>query len=309
MSAPSRLQFRYRLAGYEDDWTFAGNRRTAYYPVVPAGNHRFEFQAGTDDGTWFPVRASLELSMSRSLFEQPIFYLSMALLAILAIVLFMRWRMLQLEQRDRELQAEVDARTRELRENNLALARLAQVDELTGIANYRRFRLYLNEQWERCRDLNERLSVIVIDVDKFKPYNDALGHQAGDECLRSLAQSLDVLVQARGGLLARYGGEEFLAVLPGKEINDAADIAEQLRQAVEALGIARPEPERGVLTASFGVGSCLPSDHNDPDQLIAAADRALYRAKEKGRNRVEVEYPEDGDRLRLNLHWVRRDQG
>jgi diguanylate cyclase (GGDEF)-like protein/PAS domain S-box-containing protein len=169
------------------------------------------------------------------------------------------------------------------------LVRLARTDGLTEIANRRSFDETLAAEWRRAARMRSTLSVILIDVDRFKAYNDAYGHQAGDETLRSVARALAGVVGRAGDLVARYGGEEFVLLLPQTGADAALAIAEKARIVVEQLGIVHAANNpKGVVTVSAGVASMTPATvaGDRSARLIEAADAALYRAKDSGRNRA-----------------------
>jgi len=169
------------------------------------------------------------------------------------------------------------------------LRELTYVDELTGIANRRSYEKGLANEWNRARRMKSPLSVIMLDIDYFKPYNDTYGHSAGDECLHKIAQALKPMVARVGELLARYGGEEFIAILPGSDINAAGTLAEMLRKKVESLRIKGHDSKVSkYVSVSLGVASVVPGEDGSKEDLVSAADKALYRAKAAGRNRVEV---------------------
>jgi diguanylate cyclase (GGDEF)-like protein len=165
----------------------------------------------------------------------------------------------------------------------------ARHDTLTGLGNRLRLAEDLDALCGRVARYGHLYSVALLDIDDFKGYNDGAGHQAGDEVLRSVARTLDQQIRT-GDTLYRYGGEEFLVLLPEQPIEAAALAAERLRAAVEALAL--PHPSGGVLTVSAGVAA-LADPGCRPDQLFELADQALYRAKERGRNRVEAHHGED----------------
>ena len=176
--------------------------------------------------------------------------------------------------------------TRKLDTANQELKRLTSLDGLTGIANRRHFDAMLIREWRRAMRLGEELSIVMADIDFFKQYNDTFGHQSGDECLRQIAQTLSLGLDRGGDLMARYGGEEFAAILPGTSLSGASFVAEQMRQAISALAIPHPDMPFGHVTASFGVASAVAMPETDPQDLVGAADQALYKAKSRGRNRV-----------------------
>lgn len=178
----------------------------------------------------------------------------------------------------------------ELKEANEKLHRLASLDSLTQLANRRRFNTYLNEEWECLLEQNLPLSLILCDIDFFKLYNDTYGHLAGDFCLQQVAKAIQGAVNFPAALVARYGGEELAVILPSTKVEDAFCVAEEIRQAVKALQIAHVKsPISRYLTMSLGVATTVPSLKSFPEELIAVADKALYRAKEEGRDRVLIE--------------------
>jgi len=170
---------------------------------------------------------------------------------------------------------------------NRILLTLAQQDGLTRLANRRRFDEALAEEFRRACRQAQPLSALLLDVDQFKAYNDRYGHLAGDECLRRISRAIEAVPQRPGDLVARYGGEEFVVLLPATEAHGAWIVAEAIRQAVAALGLEHLGSAERIVTVSIGMSSIIPGgDCDQPEQLVAAADQALYRAKAGGRNRV-----------------------
>jgi diguanylate cyclase (GGDEF)-like protein len=200
----------------------------------------------------------------------------------------------ELERLAASLEARVVERTAELAQANVRLEELSTTDDLTGVANRRSFDGALDSAWRQAARYGLPLSVIMLDIDHFKGYNDSYGHQAGDDCLRTVATTLALTVTRAGDLVARYGGEEFAVILAHMPQAQAVAIAEKLRGAVEALQI--PHAASSVarhLTISLGVASAMPSRETDASALVAGADRALYAAKEGGRNCVAAAGPEE----------------
>lgn len=178
----------------------------------------------------------------------------------------------------------------QLQETNYDLEDLARHDSLTGVANRRLFDAELEAECERSNRGETPLSLLMIDVDHFKLYNDIMGHQAGDVCLTRVAQAIADNLRRPGDLVARYGGEEFAVILPVTTPDGAAERAEDIRQVVAQLGIQHPDPQvNGPVTISIGVASLWPGAQRvEPAALISAADAALYRAKRDGRNCVRM---------------------
>ncbi|MGK7922405.1 MAG: diguanylate cyclase, partial [Trichodesmium sp.] len=171
-----------------------------------------------------------------------------------------------------------------LQQANLKLERLARLDGLTEITNRRYFDEFLDQEWRRLTREKQFLSLIMLDVDHFKLYNDFYGHQAGDKCLIKIAQAVQELLKRPADLLARYGGEEFVVVLPNTDEIGASKIATQIQLAIQALAIPHVKSKKQVVTLSLGIASQIPSTDRTPEELINEAGLALYQAKQQGRN-------------------------
>ncbi|HEY9837514.1 MAG TPA: diguanylate cyclase, partial [Vampirovibrionales bacterium] len=178
---------------------------------------------------------------------------------------------------------------RQLRIANAELEKLATTDGLTQVANRRIFDAVLAQEWKRLMRSQSPFSVILIDVDFFKRYNDTYGHQAGDECLKKIARAIASVVKRQGDLVARYGGEEFVVVLPATDGPGAVQVAEEIRRAVAEANLEhRSSTVREIVSLSQGIATVVPRLDTSPDELIAAADEALYYAKSRGRDRYVV---------------------
>ncbi len=182
---------------------------------------------------------------------------------------------------------------RKLDSANQELLRLSSSDGLTGIPNRRFFDETIEREWRRCQRVSKELALVMCDVDHFKAYNDAYGHQAGDECLRQVAKALKLSLDRGGDTVARYGGEEFVFILPETSAGGALIVAERARHAVMSLGLPHTESSFGVVTVSLGVASAVPDVNNYGSTLIQAADQALYQAKHAGRNSVYRHLPDN----------------
>ena len=187
-------------------------------------------------------------------------------------------------------QRHIEALNKRLREANRQLSQLAETDPLTGLANRRIFDERLALEWGRSQRECRVVSLILIDVDFFKRYNDRYGHPAGDDCLLKIAEVLKTATRRASDLAARLGGEEFALLLPGTNGGGAEKIAEKLRQDVLALQIEHADNPLGLVSISLGVASTRPhcSTAETRSHLVKTADVALYEAKGKGRNQVRV---------------------
>jgi len=170
-----------------------------------------------------------------------------------------------------------------------ALQRAAMLDPLTQIANRRHFDAFLEKEWQRAIRNAQPLSLVVLDVDHFKLYNDSLGHAAGDACLQKVAQALQDHAARPTDLAARYGGEEFVLLFGETPLDAATRLAEMIRTAVQALALPNPRSPSGPwITVSVGVATIVPTQLDEIENLFVCADRAMYAAKAGGRNRVEA---------------------
>jgi diguanylate cyclase (GGDEF)-like protein len=187
--------------------------------------------------------------------------------------------------RERELLA----LTRQLEQANRELQAVTNIDGLTGVGNRRYFNERIRDEWRRASRECSSIGLIMIDIDAFKSFNDSFGHQRGDECLWQVAQALNGVLNRAGDFVVRYGGEEFAVVLANTTIAGTGSVAEKLRAAVAALGIRHSVSQTGgLLTISMGVAAVIPEEEIQLFDFIEAADQALYRAKNSGRDRIVI---------------------
>lgn len=181
----------------------------------------------------------------------------------------------------------------EMKQQRDVLAELVVTDGLTGITNRRGFDEVLSREWQRCARSHSPLSVLLIDIDHFKEFNDHYGHLAGDECLQNIAKIITSHVERSSDSAARYGGEEFACVLPETDTSGGLETGEKVRQAVESAKIIHEyNGSMGYLTISVGVSTIVPSTEQPATQLVNLADNALYDAKKSGRNQVVASVPQ-----------------
>jgi diguanylate cyclase (GGDEF)-like protein len=192
----------------------------------------------------------------------------------------------KLAQTNTKLELEVQQRRRAQQ----FLRRLAMLDPLTDIANRRSFDAALPSYWQRARKKGTPLALILVDMDLFKQFNNTYGYQAGDLCLKKIAQTLAECTRSDEERIARFGGEQFAVILPDSDSDTAQPLAEKIRQNVEALQIPHNgEGAKGMVTVSIGIASMQPTQDNHFEQLIARANQALYLAKKHGRNQVALD--------------------
>jgi diguanylate cyclase (GGDEF)-like protein len=284
---PQRARFKYRLDGFDRSWVDAGPRRAAYYTNIPPGRYVFRVAAANEDGVWNETGAAFAFELRPHFYQARWFWALGGLLTLALAGAGHRWRIRRLDAREQKLAQLVSERTRDLEQANQMLSRFSYLDAVTGIANRRNFDDWLELEWRRVRREGTPLSLIMVDIDHFKAFNDTYGHQHGDECLKAVAQALRRSLHRPGDLCARYGGEEFAVILPGTDSEGALQVGEVLRASVEALGLVHASsPVAARVTISVGVGTALAGDETTPHDVLRAADKALYESKTAGRNRV-----------------------
>jgi diguanylate cyclase (GGDEF)-like protein len=282
------VRYRTQLLGYDAEpsaWVAAYQKT---YTNLPARSYVLRVEArdaaGLKSG---PVELAFSVAGSRWLQPGAIALETLALIGLGA--LFVRARERALQRRAEGLEALVAERTLQLSQANARLSELSVTDPLTGLANRRALEAHAEGEWRRLARAGSCLAFVMLDVDHFKAYNDSFGHLAGDECLRRVAAALRRLAQRPGDLVARYGGEEFACLFVGLEREHTPAHAERLRTTIEELGLPHPASGVGpVVTVSLGVGWANPTPSGDWREVLAAADAALYRAKQRGRNRTEM---------------------
>ena len=284
---PELVDFRYQLEGFDARWVDSKRRRFAMYNSLPPGHYTFHVQARNNDGVPSAGVARISFVLPAAPWRRWWAYAAYVAAALLAIAALVRVRERALVQRTLLLEQRVQQRTAELDAANRRLEALSMTDALTGVANRRSFDAVLDAEWDRAWRSGVPLSLILVDVDHFKAYNDTYGHQGGDDCLRDVAAAMQRMVTRASDCIARYGGEEFAVLLPGATASEANANAERLRRAVEAVALPhRSSSAADIVTISVGVATMTPAAGGSQAELVRAADEALYRAKREGRNRV-----------------------
>jgi len=283
-TAEPGVEYRYRAPGIIDsytDWREQGS--LGFSGLNQPGDHVLEVQARTPSGRAVQSLQYL-FTIEPRWYQITLVRLLIALGALIVLLVLIRWRERRQARlyadRQQRLEEKIAERTVELEVANRKLEELATEDGLTGVANRRALETGLQREWRRCLDQRVPIALLMIDVDRFKQYNDQHGHVAGDAVLKEVAARLAAGVEPQRELLARYGGEEFCLLLPGIALDIAQQRAESLRKLFDVPG--------SPVTISIGVAAQVPRADDSAEALLRAADQVLYEAKRRGRNRVEV---------------------
>ncbi len=292
-TAPEKVRYRYMLEGFDRQWVDAGARRVAYYTNVPHGRYAFRVSASNNDGVWNRSGTAMALRIRPHVQETWWFRALVAAAIVAALTIAYRARAWQLREQERRR----------------VLEQLATIDPLTQVANRRALDAALARMWADHQRRGDSFAAILGDIDHFKSYNDTYGHQAGDDALVRVAQTLASAVPRGSDIVARFGGEEFLILLSHSTLTDAARLAEQMLRSVSDLRIEhRSSPTAPFVTISLGIAAVVPDSFTAPESLIREADDALYQAKQEGRNRYAVR-GKGPDSARSPLHRPASRQG
>jgi diguanylate cyclase (GGDEF)-like protein len=287
------VRIHVRLLGFDSKWTAPEHLSHITYNSLPIGNYIFEAQAHSPLVGWGPAQRLLTIHV-RAPWRQFGWANLISLLGIERLTLAssrkrnrkLLEKNIELEQTIRERTLDMENANQELQRLNKELEKVSRTDALTGVANRRAFDDFLGKEFRRAKRTGLPLSLILLDVDSFKAYNDRYGHQLGDTTLKKVAQAFADTLREAGDLVARYGGEEFAAILPETDVAGAEVVAEKLRKAVEDLHITHDKAAVGkIITVSAGVGSMIFKEDTSISELVTLADRSLYLAKHQGRNR------------------------
>lgn len=261
------------MNGYETAELLRGSKRTKYIPIIfVTANSREEdnifkgYESGAVDYLFKPINSNILLSK---------------------INVF-----LELDRQKKELDSkvrELEILKLKLEAQNCRLEKLTMEDGLTALGNRRCFDNTLKLEWYRSSRSAEPISLIMVDIDHFKLYNDTYGHQEGDICLKRVASALKSTLMRQCDVIARYGGEEFVLILPNTDINGATKVATRMLSSVSVLEIEHgSSPTKEYVTVSIGVATVVPTPDSEPEILVKSVDDALYDAKNSGRNRISV---------------------
>jgi diguanylate cyclase (GGDEF)-like protein len=232
------------------------------------------------------LTAGLALDSGFSFFQIAFFVLLFLIVLSVLYAFAFRLQVKKLESREKEMSGDLTDKTNQLELLTQELNRVNTIDMLTDVANRKVFYEFLDREWRRGSRYHMPLSLIFIDIDHFKAYNENNGHQAGDECLKKVANVLRKTAARGGDLVARYGEEEFGVILADTDNKSASYLAEEMRKKVESLGLSTHESAKSDVTISVGVATVFPSQDKKPESFLALADRALAQAKNSGRNQI-----------------------
>lgn len=292
LSDAGAITFRYRLTGADTGWQKVGARRTAYFTSLPPGDSTFTVQASHGEyRNNFAASDAARLTLHRDLLWYQTWWAKVlgGVLLCAAFLAIYRFAEHKTRQRERQLETLVNRRTEELQAALSTVEQLSRTDGLTGVANRRYFEERLASAWKQAERSGEPLGIIMLDIDRFKQYNDAAGHQAGDDCLKRIAACLQQGTVRDQDLIARYGGEEFIILLLGADREAATRIALRIVERVRALKVRHPDSDISpYVTVSLGCATARTAEVANAEALIERADRALYRAKNAGRDQIKL---------------------
>lgn len=283
--APEKMNFMHQLVGLDETWIDSDLRNYASYSNLPHGEYEFRVKAMTFRGV------ETETASVFFTIEKPWYITNAAyvLYAFLLFVLFAATNKLReahiLDQRNSEL----SNLNQKLNLANEELEKLSINDYLTGIFNRRYFDAYIKEQFDFARRSHTNLSLIMFDIDNFKAINDTFGHIAGDNILIKMTKEISHILQRNTDIIARYGGDEFIIVLYDTDLGGAQVIIKKIKEAYKNIDLVKDYSDKNVNTSlSFGVVSAMLKDESTPEQMLQAADEALYKAKEKGKDQLYI---------------------
>ncbi|QEN09371.1 diguanylate cyclase [Oceanispirochaeta crateris] len=285
-TSPAQNQYRYKLEGLDRQWVFSGHRNFAAYQNLPPGHYVFHVQGSNNDGVWNETSLRLPLYVKAPPWKQRWFFLLYIAGAVMAVFLISNLQAnVMLKRKLNSVKSSHD----HLQVINTNLEKLAWIDGLTGLSNRRYFDLSMNNLWHLAIRENKIITLLMIDVDHFKAYNDFYGHQMGDEALRTTGRLIRSVMKRDTDAVCRYGGEEFTVLLFDTNIQEGEALCDSLLEKFREEKI----PHEGssvapYLTISIGISGFTPGISHEPSQLVDESDKALYEAKNRGRNQYVV---------------------
>ena len=274
------------MDGIDRAWINSGTRNYVSYQNLPPGHYCFQVQASNNDGVWNEVGMTVPLYVKAPPWKQRWFIIFYIVAALFVIGFFSN---LQANALLKKKLNTAETKSMDLQVMNDRLELMAWHDGLTGLSNRRYFDLSLNNLWHLSVREKKWISLMMIDVDHFKAYNDAYGHQEGDVALQKTAEIIRSIVRRECDAVCRYGGEEFTVLLFDTDLKEAGRLAGSLLERVRDAAIHHASStSASFLTLSIGVSGCIPVSGQKSEALIEDADDAMYEAKKGGRDRVVV---------------------
>ena len=281
---PQRLNFQTRLHGFNDRWVNRRDSTIAEYTNLPAGKYTFMVRAGYPNAPWQQNHKVINFEIQAHLWQKMSFKLFVFLILTLIVYAIYKYRLYHYKQIEIKLTSRVESQTQDLQKQADAFAYQATHDQLTDMPNRRAFDSWLAKNFASFKTKDKPIAIAIMDIDNFKRINDGWSHIVGDQVICTIAQILKTNIKD-DQKAARWGGEEFTLLFPGKTAREAHDICEQFRERICNNDFSTLAQKLNV-TVSFGISdSC---DIDDYDRLLSRADQALYKAKNSGRNRIEI---------------------
>ena len=280
----SRIEYRTRLVGFEKNWATRGKNTIAEYTNLEPGHYQFLVSARYPYSDWQNAEDIYEFQILPYVWQRLDVQIACALFTLILLAGGLRWRLQRLRQSEVRLKALVESQTYALRQQSEDFQRQANEDQLTGLPNRRAFDQWLSEKFVEAKQQNTPLALVIMDIDYFKRINDQYSHLTGDRAIQALAKQLEALIDHQVHT-ARWGGEEFTLMIKGMDDTDVMAYCETLRHRIETynyLDIATN------LTMTVSMGVAFSHQVENYQDLLKLADQALYKAKEQGRNRVEM---------------------
>jgi len=280
----SRIEYRTRLVGFEDNWATRGKNTIAEYTNLAPGNYQFLVSARYPYSDWHNAEHLYEFRILPYFWQRLDVQIAIILSILLLLVGGLRWRLQRLQQSEIRLKALVEKQTYALRQQSEDFQRQANEDGLTKLPNRRAFDKWLSEKFPQAKIKDTSLVLAIIDIDNFKMINDRYSHLIGDKAIKILAEQLRQIAGDKIHV-ARWGGEEFTLVIEGLEQSNLASFCENICQRIASLDYRDIDAN---FTMTVSIGAALAHQVDTYEDLLRLADQALYRAKEQGRNRVEI---------------------
>jgi diguanylate cyclase (GGDEF)-like protein len=280
----SRIEYRTRLVGFEESWASRGKNTIAEYTNLAPGKYQFLVSARYPYSDWNNADQVYGFTILPHIWQRLEVQIGLAFLVLVILAGSIKWRIQRLQKSELKLKALVEKQTYALRQQSEDFKRQANEDELTGLPNRRAFDQWLSDKFVQAKKNKTSLALIIMDIDHFKKVNDHYSHLIGDKAIKALAKELQRLAGQKVHA-ARWGGEEFTLMIKGMNDADVATYCENIRQRIETYDYSDIAPN---LTMTVSMGVAFSHQVENYSDLLRLADQALYRAKEQGRNRVEI---------------------